>query len=105
MANTIKLYHEKRSSGNYVQHIEINGIELSGRTISNGDNVQLYNEFISFLNDKAQEELSRNPRFAWTNLKDFRSWATSHIKEYNKFSEKELANKITKSIDDNNPDK
>lgn len=102
MANKIELYHEERSTGNYIQHIKVNGIELSGRTISKGDNVPLYNQFIKFLNEKAQEEVSRNPRFAWTNLKDFRSWATNYVKEYTKVSEDELAKKIMTSIDEAN---
>lgn len=102
MANKIEISHEERASGNYIQHIKVNGIELSGRTVSKGENSPLYNDFVIFLNGKAQEELAKNPRFAWTNLKDFRSWATGYVKEYNKVSEEDLASKILASVEEAN---
>lgn len=96
--NTIKLYHEKTAKGTLIQHIIINGIEMSGRTITSSDNYEIVDGFLNYLNGLAQEELEENPDFFWPSLKDWRSWASSKISDYNKQVELELENKLIDSI-------
>lgn len=82
MANKLELFHEKTNKGNYIQHIKVNGIELSGRTVNKSDDEDLYNREIAFLNDKAQLELEKNPKFFWANLEEWRVWANGYTKEF-----------------------
>ena len=79
MANTINLSHEKTSTGTRIQHVQVNGIELSGRKISKNEDTQLYDNFIIFLNGKAQEILQKDPKFHWLNLSEFRRWANAYV--------------------------
>lgn len=102
MANTIKLYHEKTSKGSFIQHIMVNGIELSGRSISKSDDNEMYNMLIDYLNDKAQEILKTNPTFAWLNLTEWRSWANGQLNEYNQMWNSKMQDDIIKSIKEAN---
>jgi len=102
MANTIKLYHEKTSKGSFIQHILVNGIELSGRSISKSDDNEMYNGLIDFWNDKAQEILKTDPTFAWLNLAEWRSWANGQLNEYNTILESKMQDDIIKSIKEAN---
>jgi len=102
MANTIKMYHEKTSKGSFIQHILVNGIELSGRSISKSDDNEMYNMLIDFLNDKAQEILKTNPTFAWLNLTEWRSWANGQLNEFNQMLESKMQDDIIKSIKEAN---
>jgi len=92
--NKINLHHTRTTKGNWVQHIEVNDIELSNRTLRDGDDAPLYNRFIEFLNDKAQEELEKDPTFLWTSLSDFRVWANSYLDEFLAEDEKILAEEL-----------
>lgn len=102
MANTIKMYHEKTSKGSFIQHILINGIELSGRSISKSDDSEMYNMLIEFWNDKAQEILKVNPTFAWLNLAEWRSWGNGQLNEFNQMLESKMQDDIIQSIKEAN---
>jgi len=102
MANTIKMYHEKTSKGSFIQHIMVNGIELSGRSISKSDDNEMYNMLIDFLNEKAQEVLKTNPTFAWLNLTEWRSWANGQLNEFNQILDSKMQDYIIKSIKEEN---
>lgn len=102
MANTIKMYHEKTSKGSFIQHILVNGIELSGRSISKSDDNEMYNVLIEFLNEKAQETLKVNPTFAWLNLAEWRSWANGQLNEFNQMLESKMQDDIIQSIKEAN---
>lgn len=102
MANTIKMYHEKTVKGSFIQHIIVNGIELSGRTISKSEDNEMYNMLIDFLNEKAQETLKVNPTFAWLNLREWRSWANSQLNDFNKILESKMQDDVIKSIKEAN---
>lgn len=102
MANTIKMYHEKTSKGSFIQHILVNGIELSGRSISKSDDNEMYNGLIDFWNDKAQEILKTEPTFAWLNLTEWRSWANGQLNEYNNMLESKMQDDIIKSVKEAN---
>lgn len=102
MANTIKMYHEKTSKGSFIQHILINGIELSGRSISKSDDSEMYNMLMDFLNEKAQEILKSNPTFAWLNLAEWRSWANGYLNDFNQILESKKQDDIIQSIKEAN---
>jgi len=102
MANTIKMYHEKTSKGSFIQHILVNGIELSGRSISKSDDNEMYNMLIEFLNDRAQEILKVDPTFAWLNLTEWRSWANGQLNEFNQILQSKMQDDIIKSIKEAN---
>lgn len=102
MANIIKMYHEKTSKGSFIQHIMVNGIELSGRSISKSDDSEMYNMLIEFLNEKAQETLKVNPTFAWLNLTEWRSWANGQLNAFNNMLESKMQDDIIKSIKEAN---
>lgn len=103
MANSIKLFHEETNKGSYIQHIVVNGIELSGRSLKKSDDSENYNQLISFLNKKAQEELKKNPRFAWLDLSEWRSWANSYANEFLEEDMERQRELIRKSIEKANP--
>lgn len=102
MANTIKMYHEKTSKGSFIQHILVNGIELSGRSVSKSDDNEMHNMLIDFLNEKAQEILKTDPTFAWLNLTEWRSWANGQLNEFNQMLESKMQDDIIKSIKEAN---
>lgn len=102
MANIIKMYHEKTSKGSFIQHILVNGIELSGRSVSKSDDSEMYSMLIDFLNDKAQEILRVNPTFAWMNLTEWRSWANGQLNDFNQMLESKMQDDIIKSIKEAN---
>jgi len=102
MANKIELSHEKTSKGSNIQHIIVNGIELSGRVVTKSADSDMYNDLIEYLNMKAQKELELNPRFAWLTLGDWRRWANRYIEEFNNVLLEEKEKDILKSIEDNN---
>lgn len=101
MANTINLSHEKTSTGARIQHIQVNGIELSGRRIPKSEDTQLYDDLIVFLNDKAQDAIKRDPNFYWLNLAEFRSWAKTYTKEFLKSSQEKQEQDILNSVKNN----
>lgn len=102
MANTIKMYHEKTSKGSFIQHVLVNGIELSGRSISKSNDNEMYNMLIEFLNDKAQDILKTDPTFAWLNLTEWRSWANGQLNEFNQMLESKMQDDIIQSIKEAN---
>lgn len=102
MANTINLSHEKTSTGARIQHIQVNGIELSGRRIPKSEDTQLYDDLIIFLNGKAQEILERDPKFHWLNLSEFRRWANAYINEFSQVAQEKQEQAILKSIEESN---
>jgi len=102
MANTIKMYHEKTSKGSFIQHILVNGIELSGRSVSKSDDSEMYNMLIDYLNDKAQEILKTNPTFAWLNLTEWRSWTNGQLNDFNQKFESKMQDDIIQSIKEAN---
>lgn len=104
MANVLKLSHEKTNKGSAIQHILVNGIELSGRTVVKSDDLELYNRVIKFLDEKAQEAVKENPRFAWVNLTEWRSWANGWITEFLEKDAKVQEDLIRASIEEANKD-
>lgn len=102
MANTIEMYHEKTSKGSFIQHILVNGIELSGRSVSKSDDSEMYNMMIEFLNERAQEILKVNPTFAWLSLTEWRSWANGQLNDFNKIYASEKEDEIIRSIKEAN---
>lgn len=102
MANKIELSHERTSKGSSIQHILVNGIELSGRTVTKSADSELFDTVIGILNEKAQEELVKNPRFAWTRIEEWRKWANPFVNEVTERITKEKEDAILKSIEENN---
>ena len=102
MANTINLSHEKTSTGARIQHVQVNGIELSGRTVSKSEDTELYDDLIVFLNGKAQETLQKDPKFHWLNLSEFRRWANGYINEFSQVAQEKQEQAILKSVEEAN---
>lgn len=66
-------------------NIMVGKVNLSlGRTITEKDKVKMQNnvDLFEYLDQKVVEEVARDPRFGWTNLTQWRSWATGYVTEF-----------------------
>lgn len=100
MANKLEISLEDQVKGTRILHIKVNDIELSGRTVTTKDPAERDGDtrLVSLLNEKAQEAVAKDPRFAWETLSDWRGWANQFVNEYMEESIQEKAAKIRQSV-------
>ena len=98
--NTKALQHEikKLSNGKRELHILVYGKDITrGQRVltdKNPDIIQEDADFFNLLNEKADELVAKDPHWIITGLADWRSWASSNIKEFYDNQDKELAKEL-----------
>lgn len=66
-------------------NIMVGSVNLSvGRNINEKDHDKMANTvaLFKYLDEKVVDEVRRNPNFGWTNLAEWRSWATGYVAEF-----------------------